>query len=156
MKYLRTYKGSMPTVEDKVNLIYKSEIENLINVVDVKLSLEQNEVTANIFFNIRNDNKFKDFSHINLVGFEKFKRSRVLTFEIEDGRNFKIVMSNRFLFGERTGLYYDNKKIGRFKFKNDLKIENLKTIVLDFFYSTGILISIEELKSLLNFEEVVI
>lgn len=146
MRYLKTYRGHIEVVESKVNLLYKSEIADIIDIKDTKLSINKDRATAAISLDIKVDNEFIDCSHINTIRLEKYKRSRILYFTIDDGREFKLVMSNRFLFSKTTGIYYNNFKIGKLTFKNNLSISNLKNIVIDFFGATGILINIMELK----------
>ncbi|WP_055069272.1 hypothetical protein [Clostridium massiliamazoniense] len=150
MRYLKTYRGNIKAVENKVNLLYKSEIADIIAIKDTKLSINKNRATAAISLEIKVDNEFMDCSHINTVRLEKYKRSRILYFTIDDGREFKLVMSNRFLFSKTTGIYYNNLKVGKLTFKNNLSITNLKNIVIDFFRATGILISVMELQTSLK------
>lgn len=153
MKHLKTYEGNIKSVESKINLLCKCEIASSIDVVDLKLSVNNKKATAAVFLDLKNIENFKDCSHINSVKLEEYKRSRILYFTIEDGREFKLVMSNRFLFAKTTGIYYNNVKVGSLTFKNSLTSENLKDIVVDFLNSTGILISVKELKASLKFNK---
>lgn len=150
MRYLKTYKGNIKIIENKVNLLYKSEITDIIDVKDTKISINKNKATVVISLDIKVDNEFIDCSHINAIRLEKYKRSRILYFTIDDGREFKLVMSSRFLFSKTTGIYHNNFKVGKLTFKNNLSITNLKNIVIDFFEATGILISVTELKTSLK------
>lgn len=153
MKCLKTYSGNIKNIENKINLLYKSEISKNIDITDLKISLTKDEATAMVALNIKDGERFIDCSHITVLKLEKLKRSRVLSFLIDDGREFKLVMSSRFSFANTTGLYYKNNKVGNLNFKNRLTLSNLKNIVIDFLNSTGILISVSELKESLKSEK---